>query len=148
MITDPSTIDQVIDRPAPPGQIVITHDRNTRASRIDVQGISEGDSIAVLAGCMHAIWMDSFNHPLRPGLPKGKTKVCIQFDEGKLSMSFGTQEDGGVTADPEAAQALMVAALFGLADQLNHDKFEPLQALLGNLYISMEDDSGKDRHAV
>lgn len=94
------------------------------------------DGMAMVAGAAYAILVEEIKPIDKPVLPGVNSKVCIQLDNGKISMAFGTETpDGQTTANPDVAKALMLTALVGLCEKTATGKFDPIQAFAGMLTV-------------
>lgn len=119
--------------------ITITHDAASGRFEARRDGLDANQALGLLADVMAATWRDGFQEPLRPPLNSGHAKVCIDLDGDKLSMAFGLQDsqrpDAIPVADPLVAKGMLLAALFGLCAETSGENFNPVDALLGTLFV-------------
>jgi hypothetical protein len=123
---------QITDEPKP-RVATITHYSNGKLNvKYDCDPLA---GMTMMAGAAYAILVEEIKPIDKPVLPGVNSKVCIQLEDGKVTMAFGTEADGQTTADPNVAKALMLTALMGLCEKTATGKFNPIEAFSGMLTV-------------
>lgn len=96
----------------------------------------DGDTaMGLLAHMLYSVYVRTLKHDASfPVSAYGK--VCIQLDDGKLSIAFGLGETPTtLTADPIRAKGLIVAAWLALCESTASGDFDPRAALVEGLQL-------------
>lgn len=123
-----------VEKPAPQ-EVKIFHDPQTGKLDITYSNLNHLKVIHLLMDALYIIWKDGVKSSERPDFPNVKSKVCLQMEDNKISMSFGTQAAGGTVADPILAKAILLSGLFGLCEKTNSGEFNPADAFSGMLTV-------------
>ena len=121
--------------------IVIEHNRITGHYDIRANGVTLMQVISLLADGVFSVWRTATQGKQPPTLSGPKTKVCLEFEDGVLSISTASETgiEGAGQADPIMAKAVLACAIYALSEQTSAGTFNPLDALLGRLTIKTGD---------
>ena len=70
-----------------------------------------------------------FESPTRPPMPTADGRVCIEMKGDTFAVAYRPE------GDPWAALGMIQAAIAGLNREMNTPGFDPLEGLLGAIYL-------------
>jgi len=96
---------------------------------VDSQEASAVDVMALMATTLIDMYAYYFESPTRPPLPIADGRVCIEMKGDTFAVAYRPEGDAW------AALGMIQAAIVGLNREMNAPDFDPLEGLLGAIYL-------------